>query len=179
MRMSGRIGRGGGWLLLTLSLVATGHGARAAEPPLPQQARGEAELLRERAQAYWTARVKDDMATAFAFEDPVRRSQLSLNDYVRALGTGVKIVFAKVWEVKIDGDLADVEVEVEARYMVPGWEKIRAGRRTLIDDWQKIDGTWVHVLDFHLFRAGKPRVTPEGIVTYLPTEAPAAAQPNK
>ena len=172
--------RGGRRLLLVMLLSALGwaraQGAEVGPSPVAQQPRSDADLVRERAQAYWDARVKDDMVTAYTFEDPVRRSQLSLNQYVRAIGTGVKMSSAKVWKVKIDGDQADVEIEVEARYMVPGWDKLPAGRRTLVDDWQKIDGKWVHVLDFHLLRAGKPRITPEGTVTYPSSEAPAPAQ---
>ncbi|HEX9879090.1 MAG TPA: hypothetical protein VGB25_02720 [Candidatus Binatia bacterium] len=172
--------RGGRRLLLVMLLSALGwaraQGAEVGPSPVAQQPGSDADLLRERAQAYWDARAKDDMVKAYTFEDPLRRSQLSLNEYVRAVGTGVKMNSPKVWNVKINGDQADVEVETTTRYMVPGWDKIPPGRRTLVDDWQRIDGTWVHVLDFHLFKAGKPRITPEGTVTYPSSEAPAPVQ---
>ena len=137
-----------------------------ATPQVERPAKSDAEVLRERAQAYWQARVKDDMATAYTFEDPVRRKTYSLVPYIRTVGGGMKFTSADVTEVKIDGDQADVFVQIHGRHMLPGWDTIPNLKRTQIDDWQKIDGQWVHVLDFHLFRAGKPRVNPDGTVKY-------------
>ncbi len=152
--------------VLIAVLACAGVSVAGEALPQPEQpAKSDAGVLRERAQAYWQARLKDDMATAFTYEDPLRRKQLSLNEYVRNIGTGVKFTEVKVSDVKIIDDQADVRVDVQGRYLIAGWEKIPV-KRTLIDDWQKIDGQWVHVLDFHVIRAGKPRVTPDGTVTY-------------
>lgn len=168
-RMAWRWGAQAAILAGLLSLVACAGApvAGVSPPQVPQPPKSDADLLRERAQAYWQARMKDDMPTAYTFEDPVRRKQFTLIDYIRNIGTGMKLTTAEVSQVKIDGDLADVFVELEGRYVVPGWDSLPISRRTLTDDWQKIDGQWVHVLNLYVIRTGKPRVNPDGTVTVV------------
>jgi hypothetical protein len=152
-----------------------------SEVPPPQTERptkSDVDVLRERAQEYWQARLKDDMPKAYTFEDPLRRKQLTVIEYIRSIGTGMRLTTADVIDARIYGDQADVHVEVNGRYMIPGWNDLPL-KRTLIDDWQKIDGEWLHVIDFHLIKAGKPRINPDGTVTYEEpqTLGPAQSKP--
>jgi len=168
--------KGRGWqiyvgvvvLAALASLVACAGVPVSGTPPSQAErpAKSDAEVLRERAQAYWQARLMDDMPKAYTFEQPGLRGRWSVLEYVRNVSLGIKATAADVTEVRIDGDMADVYVDVQGRQMIPGWDKI-VMRTTLVDDWQKIDGQWYHVIDFHLIRAGKPRVNPDGTVTYL------------
>jgi len=162
--------------LLSLVACAGAPVAGVSPPQVPQPARSDADLLWERAQAYWQARMKDDMPTAYTFEDPVRRKQFTLIDYIRNIGTGMKLTAAEVSQVKIDGDLADVSVELQGRHTIPGWQTVPNMRTTLIDDWQKIDGQWVHVINLHVIRTGKPRVNPDGTVTIITPGTVSPAQ---
>ena len=173
-RMAWRWGAQAAILAGLLSLVACAGApvAGVSPPQVPQPPKSDADLLRERAQAYWQARMKDDMVTAYSFEAPVWQKRFSLNEYVRNVGTAVKFTAADVSEVKVNGDLADIYVEVQGRYLLPGWDTTPL-KKTMLDDWQKIDGQWVHVLDFHLFRPGKPRINPDGTTTYTPETAPS------
>ena len=135
-------------------------------------------MLRERAEAYWQARMIDDMPKAYTFENSVMRSKVPLMHYIRTIATGVKVTRVGVTDARIDGDQADVYVEMEGRHTIPGWDSIET-TRTLIDDWQKIDGVWVHVIDFHIIKAGKPRINPDGTITYEEpqTLGPAQSKP--
>lgn len=161
--------RGGGLVVLCglATLLACARvpvsGIASTQPERP--ARSDHEVLRERAQAYWQARMIDDMAKAYTFENSLMRSQVPLMYYIRTIGTGIKLTGVEVNDARIDGDQADVFVGMEGHHMIPGWHSTQT-KRTLIDDWQKIDGEWFHVIDFHLIRAGKPRVNADGTMSY-------------
>ena len=173
----------GGWQVWGLGMVmllVVVSCARAPVSPtaLPQTAsRSDEEVLRERAQAYWQARVMQDMQTAFSLEDPLRQKKLSLVGYIRTVGEPGSLYDSKVTTIKIEGDQADVDVDLTYRFAIPPWTN-EVMKSTLTDDWQKIDGAWYHVVDFHLIRAGKPRVNMErGAVEYPP--APRAEGASK
>jgi hypothetical protein len=141
----------------------------------PAPLRGEADdrtILLERAQVYWEARFVQDMQKAFAFEDPIRRKRLSLNQYIRLVGEPGKVYAVAVKGATILGDQADVEVEMKTRPLFGPWAKSLL-TSSITDDWQKIDGVWYHVLDLHMIRDGKPRVNVErGTIDYPPAAKP-------
>lgn len=129
-------------------------------------------ILLERAQAYWEARFAQDMQKAFAFEDPLRQKRLSLVQYIRLVGEPGKLYAVTVKGMKIQGDQADVEVEIQMRLLLGPWAKAPL-TSTITDDWQKIDGVWYHVVDLHMIRDGKPRVNVErGTIEYPPAVKP-------
>lgn len=133
---------------------------------------GDEAVLLERAHAYWEARFAQDMARALSFEDPLRRNKLNLVSYIRMVGEPAKVYSVAVKGAKIAGDQADVEVEMVSHLILPPWNK-ELLRTTLIDDWQRLDGVWYHVLDLHLIRAGKPRVNmARGTIDYPPAPPP-------
>ena len=137
-------------------------------------AKSDEAILLERAKAYWVARYAQDMQRAYAFEDPVRRRRLSVIDYIRMVGDPGRMYGIEVKGVKVQGDQADVEVEMLFRHTIPPWDK-RIVRTTHVDDWQKIDDVWYHVVDLHSIRTGKPRVDVEkGTIEYPPQEGVVA-----
>ena len=163
---------------MAILLFAVSCARVPVSPTAPSQAasKSDEEVLRERAQAYWRARVLQDMQTAFSFEDPLRQRKLGLVGYIRMVGEPGKLYDARVTGIKIEGNQADVEVELTYRFDFPPW-KNEIMKGTLTDDWQKIDGIWNHVLDFHMIRTGKPMVSMErGVIEYPP---PSSAEGEK
>ena len=181
-RSPGRAQFGVAVAVLTMALLGVapwGAAGESAEPngaDPPQQT--EETVLRERAEVYWQARFTQDLQRALTFEDPVRQKRLSLIAYIRQLGEPGKIYLIAVKGVKIQGDQADVEVEMTLRYTIPPWNKAIV-TTTLTDDWQKIDGVWYHVLDLHMIRDGKPRANVErGTIEYPTAELPRKGSGN-
>jgi len=134
----------------------------------PQVSKSDEAILLERAKAYWEARFTQDMERAFSFEDPVRQKKLNVVGYIRIVGEPGTLYAVTVKGATIQGDQADVEVEIRTRPAMSPWNKAVL-TSTITDDWQKIDGVWHHVLDFHMIRAGKPRVfVDRGTIEYPP-----------
>ncbi len=158
-------------MLLLMGLFVSCPDLSADEAGKPEGAvEGDEAILLGRAKAYWEARFSQDMQRAFTLEDPVRQKNLNLIKYIRMVGDPGKVYAVTVKGVKIQGDQADVEVEMHYRHTIPPWDK-QILKSTLTDDWQKIDGVWYHVLDLHLIRTGKPRVfVDRGTIGYPPAE---------
>lgn len=167
------------WLVMLVFVCLVGMLQGCAGPAFtqpsahPQVMTSDEAIILERAKAYWRARYAQDMQTAFSFEDPVRRKRLSLTEYIRMVREPGKVYAITVKGVtKIEGDQADVEVEMSYRPGMGPWNKAVL-TSTMPDDWQKIDGVWYHVVDLHLIRDGKPRVyVDRGTIEYLPASLP-------
>jgi len=143
---------------------------------LQQAGRSDDAIILERAKAYWEARFVQDMERALSFEDPVRQKKLSVVGYIRMVGEPGTLYAVTVKGATIQGDQADVEVEIRTRPAMSPWNKAVL-TSTLTDDWQKIDGVWYHVLDLHMIRAGKPRVfVDRGTIEYPPQPAKRSEQ---
>jgi hypothetical protein len=159
-------------LFVAVALVGGCVGLPTTQSPdRPQASLSDEAILLERAKAYWEARFTQDMQRAFSFEDPVRQKRLSLIQYIRMVGEPGQLYAVAVKRVTVQDDHADVEVEMHARPPLPPWNK-QPLKTTLVDDWQKIEGVWYHVLDLHMIRTGKPRVNMDhGIIEYPPVQA--------
>ena len=129
-------------------------GLRTPHPLTPEE---ELQFLENRVRQYWQARAKDDMPTAFEFEDPVRQKRFGVSGYWRSVGGAMRIEDVNVLRVTIcpGGELADARLRMRYEAWITGTKPIRATTyRT--DNWQKLDGTWYHVLDFRPIRAKRP-----------------------
>lgn len=99
-----------------------------------------ADAVRERAQAYWAARVAGDHITAFGFEEVSTRPNASLQRYVQGSGA-ITYLSAEVLEVVIkDEDRASLRVKLAYRAPVPGLKRPLEGEAWF--DWVRIDGAW-------------------------------------
>ena len=125
-------------------------------------------VLESRAKAYWRARAGGEMDTAFAYEDPVRQKAFGKREYRKKVDSafqwkGVEVVGGNIWP---EGELADVRINVH--YQAPIAGTVMEVTSEKIDDWQKLDGVWYHVLDLYPIGTGQkstiPGTTPKGAV---------------
>lgn len=98
--------------------------------------------VRERAEAYWAARVIGDHVTAYEYEAVSVGPDASLQRYLNARGT-MAYERASVEEVRlVSPDKAEVRVAFAYRLPLPGMRRpIDAEAWT---DWVMIDGKWYH-----------------------------------
>lgn len=99
-----------------------------------------ASTVRERAQAYWAARVAGDHITAFGFEEVSTRPNANLQRYIQGRGS-IKYLSADVQEVVIrDEGRASVRITLAYRAPVPGLKRPLEGEAWF--DWVLINGAW-------------------------------------
>ena len=101
-----------------------------------------AAAVRERAQAYWAARVVGDHIKAFGFEEVSTRPDASLQRYLQGSGT-IQYLSAEVQEVVVKADdRASVRTKLSYRAPVPGLKRPLEGDAWT--DWVLIKGSWYH-----------------------------------
>lgn len=99
--------------------------------------------LKDRATAYWQARVTGDLVTTYEYEADNVTGALSLSQYVRKKG-GIIYKRAKVLTTEVVGkNKAVAHLIVEA--VVPGLPGIL--KSEFKDEWVFIDGLWYHSSD--------------------------------
>lgn len=115
---------------LVLALVAC-----LAVPP--------AQAVRERAEAYWAARVVGDHVTAYQYEAVSTEPEATLQGYISSRGT-IRYDRASVEEVRmLADDKAEVRVALAYRFPLPGLKK--AIEAEVWTDWVRIDGKWYNL----------------------------------
>jgi len=120
----------------------------------------EQTALCEKAKSYWQARLQGDLNTAFSHEDPVRQKALGQRIYRQRIDSGLDWKQVDILDCKIfsGGELADVKLKVH--YQAPIAGKIIPVTTQITDHWQKLDGSWRHVLDLALLSTGKRPIIP-------------------
>jgi hypothetical protein len=102
--------------------------------------RSDAEVVKERATARWSALVAGDMKTAYEMVSPAGRTVVSFEGFRSSLKQGFW-KSAQVRDVKCESaELCDVSVDIEYEFM---------GRRTrtaLQEKWVKQDSQWWFLL---------------------------------
>ncbi|MFA7606877.1 MAG: hypothetical protein WCY08_09880 [Rhodocyclaceae bacterium] len=126
-----------GHALAALMLLVLGAGCSS----LPRAEGGE-DALMKRAEAYWAARVANDLVTAYEFEAVSTRPEGSLQRYISGRG-GVAIERGEVLSAKVlDDGRGEVTVMLGYRLPMPGMRKPVEGAAKSY--WQLIDGRWYH-----------------------------------
>ncbi|MDA8105524.1 MAG: hypothetical protein M0Z71_09085 [Nitrospiraceae bacterium] len=101
--------------------------------------------LRERVNAYWQYKVKEDFMKSYEYEVPYYRKNVSMVNYIKGINTDVgKYISATPGEIKPQGDSALVEVKLRVRVTLP---QMRSEEYNVIitEKWVKSDGMWYHV----------------------------------
>lgn len=121
------------FLLLFIALL-TGCAHVSATP--------DAGALRERAQAYWNAKLAGDPVTTWNFEETKALGQLTLAQYAKSSG----MMFTKVviTDARIESDGKGI-VTIDTEYFVPGLRSKKPLQQTMADPWKWIDNQWYHV----------------------------------
>ena len=92
--------------------------------------------LDSRVQGYWDARVSGDREAARTFISPEARR--------RSVGNAISLLSYTIESIAIDGDTANVNLEIEFKLAVPGFtlDTDRPRKDKLIQTWVRDGFTW-------------------------------------
>lgn len=134
------------WCGAVASLALLALPLMAAETTKPSAAVERA--LKERAEVFWQAKVREDYATQYSLLEPKVRRQLSLNDYIKQQGP-VQYQTASVDAVNVDEAQGSVTVRIrfsiklgslvnlqnqEKRFKTPGCAEVPSGTGSFLKD---------------------------------------------
>jgi hypothetical protein len=111
-------------------------------------AAAEVERVRERAAAFWAARVAGDPNAQWELLEPRGRGRLTPLEYVPGPGA-MKYLAYQVENATVSGYFADVSVRLLVQPILPPTRKTKIGpSSTLVQDrWVRIGGTWYRSLE--------------------------------
>ena len=142
-----------GWSVIAVGLVALGLGGCAA-PVAKDTASGSAavvpdgqsQTLRERAAAYWAARVEGDDKTQWELLEPRGRGRMTLAEYASER-KGVRYLGYQIEDAIVEGYFASVKVRVLFQPILQSLASVRAQTVVLDDQWIRVGGTWYRQMD--------------------------------
>ncbi|MGH6691517.1 MAG: hypothetical protein ACREF4_12670 [Gammaproteobacteria bacterium] len=143
--------------LAVWSGVAWGAPAGAEKTPAPAQTVPQAEVqtLRERAAAFWAARMAGDDKGQWALLEPRGRGRLTPQEYA-AGRRGIRYLGYQVEDAAIEGFFAVVKVRVLFQPILPRLAST-APQTVLMDDrWIRVGGAWYRQLDDRAPQRGEP-----------------------
>jgi hypothetical protein len=134
-----------------LSGCAGPHRAAGTAPASPASAGASAsdvERLRERAAAFWAARVAGDPNAQWELLEPRGRGRMTPLEYVPGPGA-LKYLAYQVEDATVDGYFADVSVRILVQPILPTARKAKIGPSGAVvkDRWVRIGGTWYRSLE--------------------------------
>ena len=123
--------------------TAPGQGVSASSAPVASEA--EVQVLRERAAAFWAARVSGDPETQWQLLEPRWKGRMTAAEYGSDL-TGGRYLAYQVEGATVKGYFATVKVRLLVQQILPlssvGRTRI-SPQATLVDDgWIRIGGVW-------------------------------------
>ena len=122
----------------------------AARAPVAERAvaASEVERLRERAAAFWAARVAGDPNAQWELLEPRGRGRFTPLEYVPGPGA-MKYLAYQVEDATVSGYFADVSVRLLVQPILPAARKQKIGPSSTVvqDRWVRIGGTWYRSLE--------------------------------
>jgi len=140
-------------IALLLNVLVGLPGAAAAQdasstPPASEVAGDDVERLRERAAAFWAARVAGDPKAQWDLLEPRGRGRLTPLEYVPGPGA-MKFLAYQVENATVSGYFADVSVRLLVQPILPATRQAKVGPSSTVvtDRWVRIGGTWYRSLE--------------------------------
>ena len=151
MRAQGLAARFALLLSVLVGLPGCAVTQNAASPPPASGdavAAVEVERVRERAAAFWAARVAGDPKAQWELLEPRGRGRFTPLEYVPGPGA-MKYLAYQVENATVSGYFADVSVRLLVQPILPAARKTKIGpSSTLVQDrWVRIGGTWYRSLE--------------------------------
>ena len=119
----------------------------ASSAPLGSAA--DIQTLRERAAAYWAARLAGDLRTQWELLEPRGSGRLTAEEYGAGRG-GVRYLGYQVEDATVNGFFATVKVRVLFQPVLPSSGPSRVAppmAGDVADGWVRIGGLWYHRLE--------------------------------
>jgi hypothetical protein len=125
--------------------AATSAAASVAATP-PPASEAQVQTLRERAAAYWAARMAGDDRGQWELLEPRGKGRMTSQEYA-AGRRGIRYLGYQVEEATINGYFATVKVRVLVQPMLPRLASTPVQAVLMDDPWVRVDGTWYRQLD--------------------------------
>jgi hypothetical protein len=138
--------------LVSLEVVGSAASVPGQTSPTSSAPLGtEAEVLtlRERAAAFWAARVAGDAQAQWQLLEPRGKGRITAQEYGADPGGGRYLAY-QVEDATVDGFFATVKVRLLVQQILPpsSARKIVPPQATVVDDgWIRIGGVWYRRLD--------------------------------
>ncbi|MFN3476581.1 MAG: hypothetical protein ACK4Z6_03370 [Candidatus Methylomirabilales bacterium] len=97
--------------------------------------------LKERAQAFWEAKVKEDYAAQYRFLEPKVRRKMSLTDYIKRQGP-VQYLEAHVDGAKVEEARGFVTVRILFQLKLPPKKTPVKQEKVFQEEWVRRGGEW-------------------------------------
>lgn len=111
------------------------------EPPKPPKS--EAEVLLDRAHAYWEAARVFDLYTMYQMELGVKEGRFIAADLGKMLtGSKTRVVSFELKNPQVNGDTGTVELDLRVTLNAVGGKGWNVAPTQ--DKWNKVDGVWYH-----------------------------------
>jgi hypothetical protein len=104
--------------------------------------------LKERVSGRWAAMIKKDFSEAYEYFSPAYRKLFPLESYLRKTGPNVDWITAKILNISMNGDRADVKVHLDYRLNLPpdaGMGDVGIIGHDLDEVWLWKDENWWYV----------------------------------
>lgn len=127
---------------------AQGSPSASAAPGAQAPGPDDVERLRERAAAFWAARMEGDSKAQWEFLEPRGRGRLTPADY--AASGPVRYLAYQVEDAAVDGYFATVRVRLLAQSALPTMgprQRISPSAAVVSDRWVRIGGVWYRSLE--------------------------------
>ena len=119
----------------------------ASATPTPIASPADVENLRERAAAFWAARVAGDFTAQWELLEPRGRARMTAAEYAAGRGA-VKYLAYQVEDANANGYFANVKVRLLVQPILPGARRpVNPGAVMVEDNWVRIRGVWYHALE--------------------------------
>ena len=134
---------------LLLAAVLLGGVAAAEEKAVPApSAEDEIMVLKERAAAFWQARIKRDFRAQWELLEPRIKGRVSADEFMVGRG-GVQYLGYQVEDATVTGAFATVKVRVLAQpaAAILGGRRVTPQAALLDDPWIRVGGVWYRRLE--------------------------------
>jgi hypothetical protein len=140
--------------LAVIATVLVALAAAACAAPVPREGASpsaviaperQVQILRERAAAFWAARMEDDEKGQWDLLEPRGKGRVTPQEYASER-KGVRYLGYKIEDATIEGYFATVKVRL---LFLPILQRVSAPVQTVLldDQWIRIAGTWYRQLD--------------------------------
>jgi hypothetical protein len=147
--------------LVLLGVVGWAGSVRGQSSPASAAQPGseaDVQMLRERAAAFWAARVAGDAQGQWQLLEPRGKGRLTAQEYGADMGGGRYLAY-QVEGATVNGLFATVKVKVLVQQVLPPSSMKRSipPQATVVDDgWIRVGGVWYRRLDAGAVQARQP-----------------------
>lgn len=118
----------------------------SAAPPPPVASSGDVQALRERASAFWAARMAGDYTGQWELLEPRGRGRLTPQEYAAGRGSVVYVAY-QVEDATVNGYFATVKVRILVQPIIPSGRRVPVQAAVVDDKWIRVGGAWYRRLD--------------------------------